>query len=279
MQNIPINTSFHIPKDALKQCIQIGSQRHTNNRKSRVREQKYTKRKSGIDLSVQGVIGEYSILKLFGLPITPLFNTQPNSKKNDRGDMIYKKSKVDIKCPEGHHCPLQTRARDRAYPSDIYALCTLERPPNRRLFKDENDCTYDADENIEVIFRGCVRASDLFRQENFIKKWGDEFYVFPQERLITLEEASIPASITSPSPPSPPSPSFPKPIKVLDCNPLQTQNPTEPNLAEDLIPCMNATKKRQSYQISSTPLEYPNLAEDLIIPQNNKRCHYKVSDQ
>jgi len=125
LKDIPLKQKYIFPQSALAECIRIGKERYMNNRRAKVREQKYTMKKSGIDLSVQGVIGEYGILEMFGLDKKTLQNTAPNSRYNDRGDMIYKKLKVDIKCPEGHHCPLQTRSESREFPSHIYALCTM----------------------------------------------------------------------------------------------------------------------------------------------------------
>ena len=150
LKDIPLKQKYIFPQSALAECIRIGKERYMNNRRAKVREQKYTMKKSGIDLSVQGVIGEYGILEMFGLDKKTLQNTAPNSRYNDRGDMIYKKLKVDIKCPEGHHCPLQTRSESREFPSHIYALCTMfhdrkgnnnPKPSNESTLKRGDDST------------------------------------------------------------------------------------------------------------------------------------------
>ena len=191
LQNISKKTVYNVNKPVLEECIRIGKERYFNNRKANIKEQKYNTKKSGVDLSVQGVIGEYSILDLFGLDKKVLSNTQPNSRSRDRGDMHYKGLKVDIKCPERHYCPLQTREESKQYPSDIYALCTLERVSSTitKNFVSETECTYSNEDQIQVIFQGCVLAMDLFKPENHIKKWNNGFYVYPQKNLLSLEEA------------------------------------------------------------------------------------------
>lgn len=191
LKNISKRTVYNVNKSVLEECICIGKERYFNNRKANIKEQKYNTKKSGVDLSVQGVIGEYSILDLFGLDKKVLSNTQPNSRSRDRGDMHYKGLKVDIKCPEHHYCPLQTREESKQYPSDIYALCTLERISShvKKNFVSETDCTYSNEDRIEVVFQGCVLGMDLFKPENHIKKWNNGFYVYPQQKLISLEEA------------------------------------------------------------------------------------------
>ena len=229
LKDIPLKQKYIFPQSALAECIRIGKERYMNNRRAKVREQKYTMKKSGIDLSVQGVIGEYGILEMFGLDKKTLQNTAPNSRYNDRGDMIYKKLKVDIKCPEGHHCPLQTRSESREFPSHIYALCTMfhdrkvNNNPKPRLSEStpklggdstpkpsdstlkpsdstlklsgdsksdfESTCTYSDTDYVEVMFQGCVCSKKLFSQDNLTERWGNMFYMYPQSDLCSLEDA------------------------------------------------------------------------------------------
>jgi hypothetical protein len=131
MLNLKLGSTFCFTTEQKKYCFDIGRKRYETNRSQGIKEQKYTAHKSGLDLSIQGVLGEFAVLKMFELPLDTLNNTSLNNRYNDRGDMIYKGFKVDVKCPEGHHCPLQTRALNFSnqikYPTQIYCLCTLQR--------------------------------------------------------------------------------------------------------------------------------------------------------
>lgn len=210
LKDLPLHSSITIPSDALQFCIDIGKKRYETNRKAGVKEQKYTMHKSGVDLSVQGVIGEWGILELFGLPKDALLDTSPNSMWRDRGDMTYCGAKVDIKCPEGHHCGLQARAVNAQSPSAIYALCTMERvkgngpssttsttttttPPADEKSGQQTDpecvCTFSSNDKIEVIYRGCVAAKNLFCAKNRKTVYGKPYFYVSQRALKTLQGA------------------------------------------------------------------------------------------
>jgi hypothetical protein len=192
LKNIAVGTRYLLSQADLQFCIRIGKERYFNNRKANIREQKYTTNKSGVDLSVQGVIGEYGMMELFGIEKALLHNTKPNSRSQDRGDMVYKGLKIDVKCPQGHYCPLQTRAENLYHQSDLYLLCTMERLQKTSASTApivEEQCTYQETEPIEVIFQGCIAASRLFVRDKFSTRWGKQFYIAPRVELVSLEDA------------------------------------------------------------------------------------------
>jgi hypothetical protein len=54
-----------------------------------------------------------------------------------------------------------------------------------RTPEDVHICTYKPDENIELIYQGCVTSDQIF---NFKYRRGMDYF-YPQEKLIELEEA------------------------------------------------------------------------------------------
>lgn len=205
-----IGTRYVLTKSDLYFCVEIGVRRSENTIKANGKEQKYASNKSGVDASIQGVIGEYVFLHLFGFSKNHLNNTTPNSRKNDRGDCVYKGLKIDVKCPEGHQFPLQTREENKLHPSHIYALCSMSRKCSKQMSSTDVSsspssaqpitlptgytssllklCTYTADDEIEVIYKGCITAQKLYESENYMSKKGQGYYVYPQSKLLSLNE-------------------------------------------------------------------------------------------
>jgi hypothetical protein len=216
IEDIPLQKSIKISGPDLVQCINIGRLRYQTNLAAKIPEQKYTNYKSGLDVCIQGVIGEMATLKMFQLPLDVLQDTSLNCRRRDRGDMFYKGLKVDVKTPEYHNRPLQTREENRAYAADLYALCTLQRikPPvisvislpsesNIDTMKDDHNnnnnnnsalhpelvSTYREDEIIEVIYHGAVCKQVLYRPQNYTVRWGRGFYMVYSRSLTTMEAA------------------------------------------------------------------------------------------
>ena len=222
-----IGTKYCLTPEELKYCIKIGTQRYHQNLQAHVEDKKENFKKSSLDIDIQGVIGEFFILKFFLPSVDPsesadeddeeddedeedemvtdhdqeirkyLDNTSPNSLTRDRGDMIYRGFKIDIKCAEGgHHWPLKVRSSNRDHPADFYVLCTMKRltqvPPFNlgTIFNgsfteilDSNSSTYHETDQIELCYHGCVSSGILFRpcyEQN-------RHYVYPQKKLFDLK--------------------------------------------------------------------------------------------
>jgi hypothetical protein len=184
---LKIGTKYNISPINLDYCIKIGTERNTRNIKAGIIEQKTQIKKSGVDISIQGVIGEFCMMDLLRLDKSELNDTTPRSRKTDQGDFIFNGLKFDVKCAEGgHHWPLKVRSQNKEFPANIYVLCTMIRlNKSFRTPEDVHICTYKPDENIELIYQGCVTSDQIF---NFKYRRGMDYF-YPQEKLIELEEA------------------------------------------------------------------------------------------
>ena len=173
----------------LAYCINIGRQRTLNNRANNVKEQKQNMKKSSEDVSIQGVIGEFFMLNLFGQEKSSLDDTTPNNRTNDRGDIIFNGLKIDVKCAEGpkdHNYPLKVRYQNKKFPSDIYLLCTMKRldklininlnPIQNSNQTQSNNITFNPNERIELVYHGCVSGKKVFQPTNQ-GRFDNDYYV------------------------------------------------------------------------------------------------------
>lgn len=199
MENLPLlDTETLIQGDDLKTCIHIGKTRYLTNRSCGIREQKYTSYKSGLDLCIQGVIGEWTALKLFDLPLDGLYNTRPNNYRNDRGDMIWNGCKIDVKTAEIHNHVYQIQVRaDRISPdTGVYMLLTMTRTPYAKV-SEEGETSYREDEVITVVYRGAISRQQLTQPDYLQYKRGydrttmQRFYVAGESDLVPLQDAVL----------------------------------------------------------------------------------------
>lgn len=230
--SIPLNTVYKLSVKDLAFCVKIGAERWKVNRQTKnVRDQMYSAGRSSIDCSIVGVIGEYAVLKLAGLPIDPLRDTSPCSHKTDRGDIISPCGrKVDVKSPVGLHCTkILVRACNNTNLPFAYALAIIdrEREPEAKAeleaLKQQNGgkvppnkVSFLPNEEIRVVFRGFVAAQEAIQTQNLIQFYGKPFYAFPQHRLKHWD-------MLVPPPQSLPVQTFAEPIKDLICC---TRSPT-----------------------------------------------------
>lgn len=197
--SIPLNAVYKLSVKDLAFCVKIGAERWKVNRQTKnVRDQMYSVGRSSIDCSIVGVIGEYAVLKLAGLPIDPLRDTSPCSHKTDRGDIISPCGrKIDVKSPVGLHCTkILVRACNNTNLPFAYALAIIDRERESEAKAElealkqqnggkvpPNKVSFLPNEEIRVVFRGFVAAQEVIQTQNLIQFYGKPFYAFPQHRL------------------------------------------------------------------------------------------------
>lgn len=188
----PVGTTVILEGKSVEECIKIGMERNDRNKKAGIREQKYQKGRSGYDLSIQGVMGEWVAGQLFGVDNSSLlYDTTPQGHRTDRGDLIIDDTKVDIKCALGNHCShMFVREQNIRNPSDIYVFLTMERDNLGGKDIDANlPITFTPDETIHFHYHGCVPALWVFQDYNRVWKFGEYKFVFPREKMISLKDA------------------------------------------------------------------------------------------
>lgn len=194
MKRVARHAVHRFTREELRYCINIGCRRWDTNRKGRVGDQMYSARRSSVDCSIVGVIGEYALFKLFDMPTTPLENTTFCSHARDRGDAVFEGKKIDVKAPVGLYCRnIQVRADKTFNAPDAYALIVLERPredarsslptqhPPRKV-------TITEDERIVAHFRGFASRAMMLRPENITSMSYGRFYRLHQSALRTWED-------------------------------------------------------------------------------------------
>ena len=197
-------TSLTFDRDDIEICITIGKERYYNNKKNHVQEQRYSfSRRSGLDLDVFGVCGEYAFMKMahvLKLNQDRLLNTTPQNYRTDRGDVQIGDQIIDVKCCLGHRHDLWVRKQNRYNPADIYVFITYERvnPLQLSITGTDTDaaggyrddfCSLHLDEEITFVFQGAVRGSEVF-QPRYLARNSNK-YVYPKSQLKSLLDCLV----------------------------------------------------------------------------------------
>lgn len=205
--NTNVDRFFTLTPEQLRYCIEVGIRRWKTNVVHRVRDQRYSTKRSSLDCDVSGVIGEFAFMTFCGVDPEErkkrLNDTRVCNHRNDRGDAILNGKKIDVKAPIGLHCKnILIRADRKSHPPDGYALILLERPKDIDAMqytfqrKQENGgkipknlLTFSERETITVHFKGFVAASTVL-QPCYIKQLSfGRFYQFPASKLMPWKEA------------------------------------------------------------------------------------------
>lgn len=136
-------------------CVRIGTARNAANARAHKTDQRHSDR-SSLDVSIQGVIGEYVFLRLFGLPVQDTQDTRCRNVLNDTFDATLAGKTVDVKTVAAPGCDLWVSRGKAANPPHVFALIELQRP---RRSKDPYD---DPAEAIVGIFHGFCTRQDAF---------------------------------------------------------------------------------------------------------------------
>ena len=195
----------------MQECIRIGTERYDKNRAGNVVDQHYAP-KSGVDVSVQGVLGEYAMAKLIDGSMALLNDTSLNSFETDRGDVLLsdgdeKHPKIEIKSPVTHEpaksFPIRVPLLHmQANQETVYCLVVIVRPTNSTVTAEyrrgkrpaESTCTYTADEEgIVAEFRGFVHAQHVFAN-HWLRPQTRAFWC--EGPLTTWDEALLSRSIS-----------------------------------------------------------------------------------
>jgi hypothetical protein len=187
-------TTYKFTKEDIKYCIRKGSERYFKDKKKGFPEERYAKKRSGLELDVFGICGEYGMAAMMGTlqeHKSRLDDTTPQGIMQDRGDLVIDDQIIDTKCCIGNHNNIWVRKKSLRNPSDVYALFTYNRVnplPEPEVY-DDSFCTLHEDEDLVLHFQGAYAGCDLFVEENVCLIWGDYKYVAKQEELINLEDA------------------------------------------------------------------------------------------
>lgn len=123
---VSIGTTYRLEGEDYAFAVYIGHMRNKKNKAKGVKEQKFTASKSSVEVSVQGLIGEAAFLRLFGLPLDPLYDTTPSCARTDRGDAFLQSGeKVDVKTTVPRAKGILASAAKKEYPPTLYALMTM----------------------------------------------------------------------------------------------------------------------------------------------------------
>lgn len=183
VNRVQVGQKMLLSGQELGDCIRIGIERNSQNRKSRTKNMNYSARNDE-DISIQGVIGEFCFLKMFGLDMTPLFDTTCRNTKNDTFDAVLPNGyTVDVKTTVYNNASIMTPIWKKQNPPGCLALMIIER---LRGFERN---PFDSDEDYTVRFCGFVDSKTLFQKSNLkqmfqAKKW---YYVMPQNTLVDYE--------------------------------------------------------------------------------------------
>lgn len=167
----------------LEKCIRIGKERNNKNQKAKTKNMRYSNRNDD-DISIQGVIGEYCFLKMFGFDTTPIFDTTCRNTCNDTFDAVLPNGyTVDVKTTVYKSADIITPIWKKKNPPGCLALMIIERFPGTER------SPFDPDNYYSVKFCGFVSATVLFQKENLeqrfkAQKW---YYVMPQRRLVDYQ--------------------------------------------------------------------------------------------
>lgn len=155
---------FQPTVEDMQEIIKIATARHTTNEANGAREQKTVPRHGQV-VCTDGMVGEWSLYKLFKLDTAPLYDTSTRSHRTDKTkDANIKGKIIEIKTTVSHQNGIRVPLREVKKPADFYALVTAKRV--------DKDAFYTPDEKIDCIFHGFVPAATLLVKAN-IRTWHD----------------------------------------------------------------------------------------------------------
>ena len=86
---------IHLTDFEYQRCTDLGTERHTNNMRNGVRTQKISKKKTDLEISIEGVMGEYATMSVLGLGG---FDDIRTDKADKRGDIrLYNGEFIEVK--------------------------------------------------------------------------------------------------------------------------------------------------------------------------------------
>jgi hypothetical protein len=179
---VPIKTKYLLTGDDLSQCIRIGTERNSNNKKSNTMNFNNSGRDDEI-VSIQGVIGEWVFCRLFGIDPTPLNNTQCRNRWNDSFDAVICGKTIDVKTPLHHSSELWVTVSRGKHAPDFYCLMTVERSK-----VDSDEAPYTVDEHVELVFHGFIHRDVLLVGGNIRRRGRGNVYIALQSNMKCLED-------------------------------------------------------------------------------------------
>lgn len=202
-KNIPIGTTITLTPKDLAYCVKIGIERWKKDKQAGLKDQMYSKNRSSIDCDISGVIGEFSLLSMCGMPTDRLNDTRPCWHSQDRGDAIGDNGwTIDIKAPVGKYCRnILIRAAKTYHPPEAYALVIIDRPReeevrkiNTQIAKEHggllppNKVSFLPDETITVLFKGFASSRNILQDQNIVEYPYGKFYKYHDSKLVTWDQ-------------------------------------------------------------------------------------------
>lgn len=153
-------TEVTLSPEDVKFCIRIGSERNAANTREGKTNRKKAKARDDTQISIQGVIGELAILRMFGLSEEDLSDTTCRNARNDTFDANVNGLKIDVKAVLAQVRQLLVTKWKKENPPDAYALVQIAREgmPFQSKFVET--------ETVRVILHGFVGSIDLFQEGN-----------------------------------------------------------------------------------------------------------------
>lgn len=183
--DVAISSRYLFSPRELTECIAIGTARCSQNRLHGTRNMRFAHR-GDVDVSVQGVLGEWAFLKLYGMSIEPLRDTRCRNSSNDTYDAQFTLANqpvpVDVKTVVGDNYNLWIMKHKRNHPAGVYGLMHLEREDKIAQY-----ATFSADEQLVAVFDGLMDALHAFSCYNLCTRMNIQVYEILRENLKTWE--------------------------------------------------------------------------------------------
>jgi hypothetical protein len=181
--SIPLGYVYTLTPKETEICVKIGKERNAKNLEKRTKNMNYSQR-DDTQISIQGVVGEWAMCKMFGLPIEIYDTTCRNTFTEKRFDAVF---------PNGWTCDVKTTLYEVELRVTVWKI---NNPPNLyALLVIKNytkDMEYDPSLPPEVCFRGFVTSKELFRPEHLkmVRNYGRpmNYYCMSQNSLKTFEQ-------------------------------------------------------------------------------------------
>lgn len=160
---------YRLSADEVEQCRRIGQERNDRNVAAGVKNANYSGR-NDVQISVQGLWGEWAFHKMLGLPVDDLYDTTPRNARTDTFDCRLGAHTVDVKTVLDSECPLLVSTFKQKNPANWYVLMHARQ--------------YVSEPHIDVTLVGCCSGRDLFRYQNqVVGPGGKMYYRCPREAL------------------------------------------------------------------------------------------------
>jgi hypothetical protein len=171
---VPVGERYKFSTDDVAACIAIGVARQYANEHARTVNMNYSGR-NDLDISVQGVLGEWAFCRMFAVPVQPLFDSQCRNASTDTFDATLPNGwRIDVKTAARPVDALLVGQNKKRNPADAYALYTLERgAPYGTPFRAEEAAE---GAGLAAVFHGIAPSNQIFHYKSLVTRGRGQFY-------------------------------------------------------------------------------------------------------